>query len=109
MFEKYKLLNMEAFGLDEPVKIKRLTAKEQAELTNELTKMTNAKLAGKNLSTDLQPGMFNIIYAEKVIAEGPIPADRGILGELDWEVVAFIAEEGQRFNAPLVMKDSESE
>jgi len=109
MFEKYKELSLAEFGIDGPVKIKRLTAKEQADLTNELTRLTNAKLAGKNLSTDLQPGMFNIIYAEKVIDSGPIPADREKLGEMDWELVAFIAEEGQRFNAPLVMKDSESE
>ena len=109
MFEKYKYLDLAEFDIAEPVKIKRLTAKEQADLTNELTRLTNAKIAGKNISTDLQPGMFNIIYAEKVIAEGPIPADREKLGEMDWELVAFIAEEGQRFNAPLVMKDSESE
>ena len=109
MFEKYKELDLKEFGVDEPVRIKRLSAKEQADLTNEITKLTNAKLAGKTISTDLQPGMFNLLYAEKVIAGGPLPADRNKLGELDWELVAFIAEEGQRFNSPLVMKVSESE
>jgi len=109
MFEKYKYLDLAEFDIAEPVKIKRLTAKEQADLTNELTKLTNAKLSGKQMTTDLQPGMFNLVYAEKVIDSGPIPADREKLGEMDWELVAFIAEEGQKFNAPLVMKDSESE
>jgi hypothetical protein len=110
MFEKFKEIDISAWGYDEPVKLRRLSAQGQAEWTNELTRLTNAKMVGKRIQTDLQPGMSDIIYLEKLIVSGPLKPERAFLGELDWELVAYLAREGATLNAPLVMtQESESD
>ncbi len=109
MFEKEKLVDCSAWGYDAPVKLKRMSGQARAEWTNELARLSNARVAGKAIQTDLQPGMSDIIYLEKIICDGPIKADRKVIGELDWELVAYLASEGEKLNAPFVMTDSESD
>lgn len=109
MFEKYREVDVSFWGYDKPVKIKRMSAQARAEWTNELARLSHAKIAGKQITTDLQPGMSDIIYLEKIIVDGPFKPDRASIGELDWELIAYLAQEGEALNAPLVMKDSDGE
>jgi hypothetical protein len=108
MFEKEKLVDISAWGYDAPVKLKRMTGQEKANWTNEVARMSNAKIVGKQMTTDLQPGMANIIYLTKIIVDGPIKPDATVLGSLDWELVDYLAQQGEELNAPFVMREPES-
>ncbi len=109
MFEKEKMVDISAWGYDAPVKLKRMTGQERASWTNEVARMSGAKMVGKQLHTDLQPGMTNIIYLTKIIVDGPIKPDATVIGALDWELVDYLASEGEKLNAPFVMKEAESD
>jgi hypothetical protein len=109
MFEKFKEVDVSAWGYDAPVKLRRMTAQARADWTNELARLSHAKVAGKTIQTDLQPGMSDILYLEKIIVDGPIKPMRSEIGELDWELIAYLASEGEKLNAPLVMVESESD
>jgi hypothetical protein len=110
MFEKFKDVDVSAWGYDTPVKLRRMSAQARADWTNELARLSHAKIAGKQVQTDLQPGMSDIIYLEKIIVDGgPIKPMRAEIGELDWELIAYLAQEGEKLNAPLVLVETESD
>jgi hypothetical protein len=109
MFEKFKEVDISLFGYAEPVKLRRMTGQQRADWTNEIVRLSHAKIQGKQISTDFQPGMTNIIYLEKIIVDGPIKPERTVIGELDWELVDYLAQQGEELNAPLVMKESEND
>ena len=111
MFVKEVSVDISAWGFpsDKPVKLKRMSAQGRAEWTNELARLSNLKMAGKRIDSNLQPGMSDIIYLEKIITEAPFTVSRDGIGQLDWELIAYLAQEGERLNAPLVMKESEDD
>jgi len=40
--------------------------------------------------------------------DGPIKPDATVLGSLDWELVDYLAQQGEELNAPFVMREPES-
>ena len=108
MYAKFKDVDIGPWGYEAPVRLRRMSAVEMATWTNELARMTNTRIAGKRTTMDLQPGMADLVYLELIIIGGPLEADRNKLGKEDWELIAYLAREGEKLNHPFVMRDEEN-
>jgi hypothetical protein len=98
MFEKERSIDVSEWGYEEPVVVKRLNGGEKRRLDDELARVNNVRMVGKEIVADVRPGTATLISAAAYIKSAPFPSNIPTLEALDWELIELIAEEGRAIN-----------
>lgn len=96
-FDKERVVDLRAWGYEQPGRVKRLSYGEMKAMRRELDALDKSGSEDK----DERAILVTLRYC---LVDSPAGTTEAGLDKLDWEALAYLAVQAQEHNSPLVMR-----